>query len=191
MVGSQARVYLLILRHIMAIPLLLISGPVGVGKTTVGEEVSNLLEQRGVTHTFLDMDCLAATYPRPSDDRFGTRLALLNLREVWTNCVAAGSRNLIISRVVETQHDVEEIQRMVPTSRPVICLLRASHRTLVKRVRARELGSGRSWHEARAIELAKSLERSAPADFVIETEGRPLPEIADEVAGKVDWVKND
>ena len=174
----------------MAVPLLLISGAVGVGKTTIGQEVSAALKQRRVAHTFVDMDCLAATYPRPWDDRFGTRLALLNLRDVWANCSAAGSRNLIISRVVETQHDVEDIQRMVPNSRPVVCLLRASNRTLLERVRSRELGSGRSWHEARAIELAQSLERDAPADFVIDTEGLPLPRIADEVAAKVDWVKN-
>lgn len=174
----------------MAIPLLLISGPVGVGKTSVGEEVSSALKRRGVAHTFVDMDCLAATYPRPSDDRFGTRLALLNLREVWANCMAAGSRNLIISRVVETQHEVEDIQHMVPNSRPVVCLLRASNLTLVERVRARELGSGRSWHEERAIELAESLEKSAPADFVIDTEGRPLSEIADEVVAKIDWAEN-
>lgn len=89
----------------IALPLLVISGPVGVGKTTVGNEVSNVLNRQGIAHTFIDIDSLAETYPRPPDDRFGNRLALLNLRDVWANCVAAGSRNLIVARVVEWTTD--------------------------------------------------------------------------------------
>ena len=85
------------------LPLLVISGPVGVGKTTVGNELSTSLERRRVAHTFIDLDTLAETYPRPPGDRFGNRLALLNLRDVWINCAAAGSRNLIVARVVETR----------------------------------------------------------------------------------------
>ena len=73
------------------IPLLVISGPVGTGKTTIGNEVSSSLERQGVAHTFIDMDTLAETYPRPPDARFGDRLALLNLCDVWANCAATGS----------------------------------------------------------------------------------------------------
>jgi DNA polymerase III delta prime subunit len=169
------------------IPLLLISGPVGVGKTTVGNEVSSSLERRGVAHTFIDMDALAWTYPRPPDDRFGKKLALLNLRDVWTNCAAKGSHNLIIARVIETRQDVEQIERAVPGARSLVCQLRANDETLIDRVRTRELGSGRDWHEARALELARSLQNKAPADFVVDTDGRLVSDIADEIVGQVEW----
>ena len=170
------------------LPLLVISGPVGAGKTTVGNEVSTSLERRRVAHTFIDLDTLAETYPRPPGDRFGNRLALLNLQDVWANCVAAGSRNLIVARVVETPQDAEEIQRAVPGSRPIVCQLRASDETLIERVGTREVGSGRAWHEARSLELAQSLRRSAPADFVVDTDGRSVLDIADEVVTQVEWV---
>jgi len=169
------------------IPLLLISGPVGVGKTTVGNEVSSSLERRGVAHTFIDMDALAWTYPRPSDDRFGDRLALLNLRGVWANCAAKGSNNLIVARVVETQSDIENIHDAVPGCQPLVCQLRANDETLIERVRTRELGSGCDRHEARALELARSLQNKAPADFVVDTDGRLASDNADEIVGQVEW----
>ena len=172
----------------ISIPLLVINGPVGVGKTAIGNEVSNWLSRQRISHSFVDIDALAATYPRAPDDRFGDRLALRNLRDVWANCAAAGSRNLIVARVVETQHDLEEIQRAVPGSKPLVCQLRAGDASLIERVRTRELGSGRERHETRALELAKSLPAAAPADFVVDTEGRSVPDIADEIVDRVEWV---
>lgn len=174
-----------------AIALLVISGPVGVGKTTLANELSELLERRGFAHSVVDLDGLAATYPRPADDQFGSRLALTNLREVWANCAAAGSRNLIIARVIETRHQLAELECCIPDSKAVVCQLRASDQTLIDRVKARELGTGRDWHVARALDLARSLQRSAPADFTVDTESRPLPDIAKEIAARVEWIAED
>ena len=54
-------------------------------KTSSAEEVSNVLVGRSVPHTLLDLDCLAETYPRDPNDRFGSKLMLTNLRSVWRN----------------------------------------------------------------------------------------------------------
>jgi len=170
------------------IPLLVISGPVGVGKTTIGNEVSSVLERRGIAHTFIDMDALAQTYPRLPEDRFGEQLALRNLRDVWANCAAMGSKNLIVARVVETKQDVENIQFAAPGSRPLVCQLHATRESLIERVRKRELGAGRDRHETRALELAQSLRDKAPADFVVETDGQSILDIAKEIVAKVAWV---
>lgn len=110
------------------VPLLLISGPVGVGKTSVGFEVSDLLCEQGVAHTFIDWDQLRYTYPRPVGDRFGNQLGMKNLRDVWRNAVAAGWRNLIIASVIETWADVEDIRQVVPGADVVVCQLRARGR---------------------------------------------------------------
>ncbi len=174
----------------LPIPLLVISGPVGVGKTTVGNEVSSSLERRGAAHTFIDIDTLAETYPRLSDDRFGARLALLNLRDIWINCAAAGSRNLIVARVVETPGELDNIQRAIPGSKATVCQLRARDEVLIDRVRTREVGSGRVRHEARALELAQSLQKGAPVDFIVDSDDRTVLQIADEIVGRVEWVTN-
>lgn len=167
--------------------LLVLSGPVGVGKTTVAEEASNLLVEQGISHTLIDLDALAETYPRPADDPFHKELALRNLRDVWKNCRKAGSRNLIVPRVIEDRADLAAVARCIPRSRPVLCRLRADRDTLVARIRRRELGSGLAWHEARALELARTLDMTGPADFVVETDGRSVADIASEIVPRVDW----
>ena len=171
----------------MKIPILIISGPVGVGKTTIGEEVSTILVGRGIPHSFIDMDGLAETYPRK--DRFGTELALKNLQDVWTNCAEAGSRNLILPTVIESLEDVKSIRQAIAGAAPVVCRLRAGDETLIERVTKREIGSGLDWHQTRSLELAKSLDQNGPADFVVETDNRSIIDIADEIVAKVEWVR--
>lgn len=167
--------------------MLIINGPVGVGKTTVGNEISNILLDRGIFHTLLDFDTLAETYPRPPGDRFGSRLALKNLRDVWTNCAASGSLNLVLPHVIEAEEDLIQIRRVVPNAIVTVCRLRASNTVLTARVSQREIGSGRNWHEARSLELAQILETSPYSDIIVDTDGRTVIDIATEIAGKVTW----
>lgn len=66
----------------MTLRLILISGPVGVGKTTTASALSDALNTHGASHCLVDLDGLRYTYPRPKDDRFGLRLGLKNLEAV-------------------------------------------------------------------------------------------------------------
>jgi len=84
----------------MAVPTLLITGPIGAGKTAVAGEVSRLLERNGAAHAMVDVDALGQSFPRPANDRFHHRLALRNLAAVWSNCRKAGARRLILARAV-------------------------------------------------------------------------------------------
>ena len=131
----------------MRTPVLFISGPVGVGKTTIANEVGSCLEKMGIAHTVIDFDNLTDTWPRPTDDPWGDRLGRANLGNVWRNCAAAGAKNLIIAHVVEQRAWVEEVCALIPGAEPALCLLMANDATLANRVRRRELGAGRAWHQ--------------------------------------------
>ena len=170
----------------LRVPTLWISGPVGVGKTTVGYEVSTLLERAGVHHTFVELDVLAQTYPSPPGDRFQTRLATAILRDLWRHALAAGSRNLVMARVLETAGGLDRMRAVLPGNDIFVVQLRASAETLVARVGAREIGLGYEWHAARAVELIDILDR-APADARIDTDGRSVVDIAHEIVGLVAW----
>lgn len=170
------------------IPVVIISGPVGVGKSAVGEELGEILEIAVTPHTFVDFDQLRYTYPRPKDDAWGNTLAFQNLKDVWANCAAAGSLNLIISSVVEDWSFIEDVRRSIPDCNIVTFQLHADVSTLQSRVRKREVGSGLTWHVNRAAELAEILAADdVPRDHSLNTENRSVIEIAQEIADQVQW----
>lgn len=170
------------------INLILISGAVGVGKTSVAEELSGQLEQAEIAHTFVDLDGLAKTYPRPDNDPFGELIALTNLSAIWSNASQAGARNLIIARVIETEAGARRIEHAVGAKRSLIVELSARDDTLLARVRTRETGSGREWHEQRALELSASLARSALSDIRIDTTDLSVTQIAQNLLSQIDWL---
>ncbi len=170
-------------------PVVVISGPVGVGKTSVGWELTECLEEAGIPHTFVDYDVLRATYPRPAGDRWGNKLGYKNLADIWRNCAEAGSRNLIIADVVEDSSTVDALNTCVPDASITVVQLSATTETLAERVRQRELGTGLEWHLNRSMELAELLTRpSVPADLRQETDGLSLRDIAASIQSKINWL---
>ena len=161
--------------------LVILSGPVGVGKTTTGYELSAILVQRSVAHTFVDLDALTHTYPRPQGDPFGSEIGLLNLSSAWQNAVAQGSNHLIVARVIETRGEADAISRAVSIDDPYVIELNASNDTLIARIRKREIGIERNWHVKRALELSELLGRAAVADHKVNTDGRPVSDVAHEL----------
>jgi adenylylsulfate kinase len=82
---------------------LLITGPVGVGKTTVAEAIGDQLSKTGTPHAVVDLDWLSKCWPAPSSDPFHFELQLRNLRAVTRNCAKAGARRLVLAGVVESR----------------------------------------------------------------------------------------
>ena len=161
--------------------LILISGAVGVGKTTIANELSALLVSNAIAHTYVDLDALTHTYPRPKHDPFGQGFALQNLQAVWGNAQAHNPRLLLIARVIETEAGARKIADAVALDRFTLIQLVARDETLLDRVRQRENGSGREWHEARAIELSRILSQTEFADHVFTTDDKISTEIATEI----------
>lgn len=169
------------------VPVLLITGPVGVGKTTVAGEVSALLARAGVAHALVDIDGLSECYPPPPGDPFNEELALRNLAAVWVNYRATGAERLVLARVLESRAELERYRAAVPGAAIQVVRLRASVDTLTGRVQRREVGAGLAWHVARAAELAAQMDRDQVEDVVIETDGRPVAAVARDVLARTGW----
>ena len=83
------------------VPILLITGSLGAGKTAVAAEISELLDQVQLPHAHVDIDTLRWGYFPLSSDRFQSELAMQNLKALWINFQQVGAGRLIISDVVE------------------------------------------------------------------------------------------
>ena len=169
------------------IPLLIVTGPVGVGKTTVAYEVSKLLAAAELPHACIDMDTLRSCYPAPAGDRFNVALGLRNLAAVWANCRAAGAAYLIVADVIESRDELQGYREAVPGAAISVVRLGATLSTLTGRVTQREVGSSRDWHLLRAAELAAQMDRDQVEDIVVDTDGRTIAEIARDVAELGSW----
>ena len=173
----------------MRVPTIIVTGPVGVGKTTVSEEMGYVLRDAKVPHATVDFDRLTACYPRPKgDDGWGTKLGHMNLAALWQNFRASGARRLIIARVIESRSELEGYREAVPGAEITVVRLRASPSTLQARVRRRGEGIGMQWHLDRAVELASLMDASPVEDMLIETDDRDPTTIAREVLHRAGWL---
>lgn len=167
---------------------LLITGTVGAGKTTVAEAVGDLLAVRGVPHAVVDLDQLSRCWPPPAGDRFNGAMALRNLRSVAANFRAAGALRLILAGVIEQRSHRQDYERALDCSISIV-RLRADPHVLADRLRNRHSSDpdGLAWHLARAPELTAILDLAGVADAEVDTTGRPIHEVADDVLAAVGW----
>jgi Na+-driven multidrug efflux pump len=80
--------------------VLLIGGRAGVGKTTVGWEVSALLRVAAVSHAVIDGDFMGQVHPAPEGDPHRAEITESNLTAVWANYARRGYRRLIYTNTV-------------------------------------------------------------------------------------------
>jgi adenylylsulfate kinase-like enzyme len=173
-----------------AVPVLLITGPPVVGKTSVASEISHLLNAQGVAHAEMDLDALSWCFPAPAGDPFRRRLALANLSAVWANFAKAGATRLVMAHTIETANDAQAIALAVPGADVTVVRLRADAETLAERVRRRELGSGLERHLRRAAEVASVVEQAKVGHFVVDTTGRAVAEVAAETLEIAGWTSS-
>jgi molybdopterin-guanine dinucleotide biosynthesis protein len=174
---------------LVTVPTILVTGPVGVGKTTLIAEMSAVLGEAQVPHAAVDFDHLTASFPRPaSDDQWGTQLGFANLAAIWRNYQAAGARRLLIARVIEARPELEGFRTAVPGAEITVVRLRASLATLHTRLRGRGQGSGLQWHLDRAVELGPQMDESPVEDLLVQTEDRDPTTMAREILVELGWL---
>lgn len=168
---------------------LLIAGRSGVGKTTVGWEVSAQLQAAGVSHCLVEGDNLDQAFPAPPDDPARTKLTEANLAALWGNYAALGYRRLIYTNTVSILEPDLIARAMGGTPRIIGVLLTAEDDTARDRLGAREIGGQLDAHLRRGTAMAVHLESAAPPDAVrIPTDGRPVDVIAREVITAANWL---
>lgn len=169
------------------VPLLIVTGPVGVGKTSVGYAISESFDSASVAHAFVDVDGLTRFFPRPEDDPYATSLATKNLAAVWSNFQAAGATCLIVADVIESCDDLDRIRSAVDGAAILLVRLFASDLTLERRLRGRESDSNLGWYLRRAKVLSEEMHEAGLEDLLVDTDGKSIDEITREILDRTGW----
>lgn len=170
------------------IPVLVLTGPVGVGKSSVASVVSDVLADHAIPHAAVDLDWLRWCRPSPSDDPFHTSLGLRNLRLVWEQYRRSGAERAIVIDILESPAMLAAYRAAIPGALVTVVRLHARLETIHRRLQQREVGASLVWHQNRASELSTQMERDALEDIRIDTDDKAIEDVAWEVLRETGWV---
>ena len=171
------------------VPVLLLSGSMGAGKTTVMGEVSDLLIEANISHACVDFDGLSLIHPRAPDDPHGSALAFRNLKSIWANYRATGTKRLVIASVVESRAELARYEDAVPGAEIMLCRLLAPIATMHDRLRSRDPGIYLPRFLARSTHLDGILSAARIEDFTADNgPGRHVTDVAQDVLRRAGWL---
>jgi adenylate kinase len=152
----------------------LITGPPGVGKTSVLTALVDALTDDDVSHAAIELETLAWTHPALSDELWH--------QHVKTTCALyreAGHRLLLVAETLETDDDADRLREILGADESFLVRLEAQPATLVERLieREPESWSGLADLVEHTQELAVTMPGLTGVDLVLSTEGE-RPEAA-------------
>jgi adenylylsulfate kinase len=166
--------------------LLIITGSMGAGKTTVLGEASDILARHRMIHGAIDLDAFGTGYlPVLADNE---RSMYRNLRSIYENYAALDVRRLLLARAIDNRTELQLLSDIVSAQKTIVCRLVASIQTMEERVRTRDSGILQPYYVARVAELNGLLDRARLEDFSVEAENRSITDIAEEMLTKAAWI---
>jgi len=165
--------------------VIVISGSMGSGKSTVLAEASDLLAARDVVHAAIDLDALGIAHAPEEAPR---DLTYRNLASIWENYAAVGVRRLLLAAAVESRAELDRIQHAIPDSAVVVCRLKARLETMRQRVSMREPGMLREQFVARVAELDTLLDRAQLEHFSLANDDGSVTAVARELLTRAGWI---
>lgn len=169
------------------VQVLLLSGPAGVGKSTLGWEIAARLRRLGIAHVLLDSDELDRAWPLTTAEQ--DQLNRANLTAFWANAAALGHTRLVFIGVfLNAAAALDWITACIPGASITRVVLDARDDELERRVRAREIGSEADEQRARTLAQSRRFRRrNAGSADVLDTTGLAVPDLARQVIARAGW----
>lgn len=170
------------------ISLLVITGGMGAGKTSVLAEASDLLAMHRTPHAAIDVDALGISF-LPSGASTD-EVMYSNLQSVCGNYAAAGVQRFVLARALEDGQQLETCRQAVSATDIIVCRLISSIETTKQRIQVRENGILQQEYFVRATSLDAILDRARLENFAVMNENRSLTDVAVEMLTKAGWISN-
>lgn len=176
--------------------LLLITGPAGVGKSTLCGEMSAKLAAKQVAHAVIETDELDRVYPRPNSEELAkiqhgtTDVSSINLAAIWSTYRTLGHSRLIMSGVMmHLEFDKRWILAAIPDARITVVRMFATEPTILARLAQREIGSGVNEQAQRSLLQAKRMAtQGTEGVIVLRTDGKRPTELAEIILKQAGWL---
>ncbi|MDA8069915.1 hypothetical protein [Conexibacter sp. DBS9H8] len=166
--------------------VLVVTGPVGVGKSAVLNEAEVMLGDAGVRHATVVLQEIARCTDAGLGDPFNEQIMWRNLASLWSNYSALGIDRLIVEKLVEQREQLRPLSQAVPGARLTIVRLRAPLELIEARIARREPYPDGELSAARW--LAPRMDRWRCEDFLVDASGTSVREIAAEVLRVAGWL---
>jgi adenylylsulfate kinase-like enzyme len=124
--------------------ILLVCGPTGVGKSTVGFQVYVRTVRAGLTAAYIDLDQIGFCRPAPADDCGNHKVKARNLASMWRAFRDLGAQCLIAVGPIENAAVARSYVAALPAASVTLCRLHADDTELTRRIMLRGQGGG-SW----------------------------------------------
>ena len=136
------------------VPVLLVTGPIGVGKTAVLREADALLVAAGAGHATVELEEIARCWPDATEIS-RSRLVYGNLAALWSNFAALGTSRLLLAGLIAQRSDLRLVSEAVPGAAVTVVRLHTP------------LGAGEADPSARACACGRRDRRDALVDAAL------------------------
>jgi ribose 1,5-bisphosphokinase PhnN len=166
------------------VSVLVITGPVGVGKSVVLREVDRVLVSAGVPHASVELEELARCWVPGPEDR--TAMVYGNLAAVWAGYAAHGAQRLAVGMLLEDRASLAHLGEAIAGAQPMVVRLTAPLAVIEQRLRGREPQASAELPAARY--LARAMDEQKVEDHLVDNGQRPIAEVAREILQLAGWL---
>ena len=172
-----------------SVPVLVVTGTIGVGKTAIAMTMSEILHDRGIRHGLLEVDWLGEVYPAPyPEDPYSTRFAMKNLAAIWPHYLEVAITRAIVTMTIENQEELNDLKTALPSAEVIVVRLEASPQTRAERIRRRELGTLLHHFLEKTGPLAEQMESFGIGDLVVQNDDQTPHAVANEILRRIGWL---
>ena len=162
---------------------ILITGPVGVGKTTTLHEIEAALDAARTPNAIIDLDWLAWATPTRCSTH---ELMVRNLADVWRNVHESGIAHVALARMLHDAGEVGDVRAALAGCEVFTVELALGMDELRDRIHRRDTGVELAEHLA-YLEQWGAVERDLRVDAVIPVDGKEPAQVARDVLGAAGW----
>lgn len=165
----------------------LLTGSVGVGKTTLAVEMSKVLGDNGARVVVIDLDWLGWLDGFEIASPELSELICDNVRAVWNNFKRREPTHVILCRFVHRREEVERLRASVPDVEVVVARVVASGDTIQKRLGGRDVGAELEEHLTEATRMTKLLDEANLTNLQVVNDDRDIREVALQALRSLTW----